>query len=153
MPSTSLSFSCLMSKFAGNAETERRKGWSECRSHVAQAGWGRQPFRSNERRTPGDGDDDYDGVGFHRRQGGRTRPRLRWNRFKWMLFADNFLVSSPSTSSLKSSLFCNAFPAFAIVVHDHSLVHDAQRRDANTARNRIVSPKPFTVTLFHANIR
>jgi len=58
-------------------------------------GGGREAFRSGEARMPGEGDDDYDGVqgGLFGKEGGRTRPRLRWNKFKWSLFLSNLLVS------------------------------------------------------------
>ena len=58
-------------------------------------GGGREAFRSGEARMPGEGDDDYDGVqgGIFGKEGGRTRPRLRWNKFKWSLFVSNLLVS------------------------------------------------------------
>lgn len=43
---------------------------------------------------PGEADDDYDGVDvFGTKEGGRTRRRGRWNRFKWCLFVANFVVS------------------------------------------------------------
>jgi hypothetical protein len=62
-----------------------------------KCGGGREAFRSGEARMPGEGDDDYDGVqgGLFGKEGGRTRPRLRWNKFKWSLFFSNLLVSAP----------------------------------------------------------
>jgi hypothetical protein len=64
-------------------------------------GGGREAFRSGESRMPGEGDDDYDGVqgGIFGKEGGRTRPRLRWNKFKWSLFFSNFLFSSYSLAT------------------------------------------------------
>ena len=58
-------------------------------------GGGREAFRSGEARMPGEGDEDYDGVqgGLFGKEGGRTPPRLRWNKFKWSLFFSNLLVS------------------------------------------------------------
>jgi hypothetical protein len=44
----------------------------------------------------GEQDDDYDGGSgqmFGRKEGGHTQPRLKWNRFKWILFVANFFVS------------------------------------------------------------
>lgn len=63
-------------------------------------GGGREAFRSGESRMPGEGDDDYDGVpgGIFGKEGGRTRPRLRWNKFKWSLFFSNLLVSLSRSS-------------------------------------------------------
>jgi len=100
MSGTSLSVNYLPSKFSSNAQTKRRKGWKDVDYMLPKQGGGREAFRSNESRMPGDGDDDYDGVSFHRRQGGRTRPKLRWNRFKWMLFAANFFFTLYSLAGL-----------------------------------------------------
>ena len=55
-------------------------------------GGGRDAFKANESRMPGDGDDDYDGVDFEK--SGRKGGRLRWNRFKWILFVSNLVVSA-----------------------------------------------------------
>ena len=60
-------------------------------AEVPKRGGGREAFRSGEARMPGVGDEDYDGV--IPREGGKTKPRLRWNKFKWTLFAANTLVS------------------------------------------------------------
>jgi hypothetical protein len=57
---------------------------------VPKRGGGREAFRPGEARMPGPGDEDYDGV--MPRHGSKTRPRLRWNRFKWVLFLSNSLV-------------------------------------------------------------
>jgi hypothetical protein len=67
-------------------------------------GGGREAFRSGESRMPGEGDEDYDGVQgsfFGKgKEGGRTRPRLRWNRFKWSLFLSNLLFSGYSMATM-----------------------------------------------------
>jgi len=60
-------------------------------AEVPKRGGGREAFRTGEARMPGVGDEDYDGV--MPREGGKTKPRLRWNKFKWMLFTANTLVS------------------------------------------------------------
>jgi len=98
---TSLSVNYLPSKFSSNTQTKRRKGWKELDYMLPKQGGGREAFRSNERRMPGEGDDDYDGVNIGgRREGGRTRPKLRWNRFKWTLFAANTLLTLYSLTGL-----------------------------------------------------
>lgn len=66
---------------------------------MPKRGGGREAFRSGEARMPGEGDEDYDGMDdmdggwFGGKEGGRTRPRMRWNRFKWILFLSNIIVS------------------------------------------------------------
>lgn len=59
-------------------------------------GGGREAFRSGEARMPGEGDEDHDGIqgSPFGKEGGRTRPRLRWNKFKWTIFFSNLLVST-----------------------------------------------------------
>lgn len=93
---TSLSVNYLPSKFSNTligSGMKRRKGKGmESDLHIPKRGGGREAFRANESRMPGDGDDDYDGVTFGGAQGGR-KGRLRWNRFKWVLFVANTVVS------------------------------------------------------------
>lgn len=91
----SLSINYLPTKFSDavlyNGLKNRGKGF-----HLGpKRGGGREAFRSGEARMPGEGDEDYDGVqgNFFGKEGGRTRPRLRWNKFKWTLFFSNLLVS------------------------------------------------------------
>ena len=60
---------------------------------VPKRGGGREAFRRGEARMPGEGDEDYDGV--MPRQGGQTKPKLRWTKFKWVLFFSNTFVSPP----------------------------------------------------------
>lgn len=67
---------------------------------VPKRGGGREAFRTGEARMPGVGDEDYDGV--IPREGGKTKPRLRWNKFKWMLFVSNTLVSVGGFSPVPS---------------------------------------------------
>jgi len=90
----SLSINYLPTKFSDavlyNGLKNRGKGF-----HLGpKRGGGREAFRSGEARMPGEGDEDYDGVqgSFFGKEGGRTRPRLRWNKFKWTLFFSNLLV-------------------------------------------------------------
>ncbi|TBU25866.1 tetraspanin Tsp2 [Dichomitus squalens] len=100
---TSLSVNYLPSKFSSNILSggmKRRKGKGGD-IPIPKRGGGREAFRANEARMPGDGDDDYDGVSFG--QGGR-KGRLRWNRFKWILFFSNLVFSVYSLTGLIATL-------------------------------------------------
>lgn len=91
----SLSVNYLPTKFSNALVTKRRKNGKGPGYLLPKQGGGREAFKSNESRMPGEGDDDYDGVDvFGSKEGGRTRPRGRWNRFKWCLFVANFVVSA-----------------------------------------------------------
>ncbi|OBZ65181.1 hypothetical protein A0H81_14827 [Grifola frondosa] len=103
---TSLSVNYLPSKFSNTmlaGGVKRRKG-KNAGMMLPKRGGGREAFRSNEARMPGDGDDDYDGVTFGARDGGKTKPRLRWNRFKWILFISNIVFSAYSLVGLIACL-------------------------------------------------
>ncbi|EIW63764.1 uncharacterized protein TRAVEDRAFT_25217, partial [Trametes versicolor FP-101664 SS1] len=104
---TSLSVNYLPSKFSNTligSGMKRRKGKGmESDLHIPKRGGGREAFRANESRMPGDGDDDYDGVTFGGAQGGR-KGRLRWNRFKWVLFVANTVFSAYSLTGLIACL-------------------------------------------------
>lgn len=81
---------------------------------LPKRGGGREAFKSGEARMPGEQDDDYDGINsgwFGGKDGGRTKPRMRWNRFKWILFISNIVVSKVAAgwpagcSSMNSSAY------------------------------------------------
>ncbi|KAG5727432.1 hypothetical protein E4T56_gene11917 [Termitomyces sp. T112] len=60
---------------------------------MPKRGGGVEAFKSGEARIPGENDEDYDGVSgdfFGARHG---KKKLRWNKFKWFLFASNALLS------------------------------------------------------------
>ncbi|KAI0696868.1 tetraspanin Tsp2 [Cerioporus squamosus] len=102
---TSLSVNYLPSKFSSHVLTggmKRRKGKGAGDIPIPKRGGGREAFRANESRMPGDGDDDYDGVNFG--QGGGRKGRLRWNRFKWVLFISNLVFSIYSLTGLIACL-------------------------------------------------
>ena len=90
----SLSVNYLPSKFASGLLSPgaiRRRG----KSDLPKRGGGREAFKSNEPRMPAEEDEDYDGMSggwFGGKDGGHTRPRMRWNRFKWTLFVANVCV-------------------------------------------------------------
>lgn len=92
---SSLSVNYIPSKFSSLSGIKRRKG-GKGDIPIPKRGGGREAFRANESRMPGDGDDDYDGVDI----GSGRKGRLRWNRFKWFLFICNFVVSLPPMTSL-----------------------------------------------------
>ncbi|KAI0640324.1 hypothetical protein C8Q77DRAFT_1044304 [Trametes polyzona] len=102
---TSLSVNYLPSKFSSTmlaGGVKRRKGKGLDDIHIPKRGGGREAFKANESRMPGDGDDDYDGVTFGP-HGGR-KGRLRWNRFKWVLFVANTVFSAYSLTGLIACL-------------------------------------------------
>jgi hypothetical protein len=90
----SLTVNYLPTKFSlpHSAGVHKRKGKGAIgTAEVPKRGGGREAFRTGEARMPGEGDEDYDGV--MPRQSGKTKPRLRWNKFKWALFLTNTIVS------------------------------------------------------------
>ncbi|KAI0937483.1 hypothetical protein AcV5_005385 [Taiwanofungus camphoratus] len=103
----SLSVNYLPSKFSNtmlSGGPKRRKFWKSTEIALPKRGGGREAFRKNEPRMPGDGDEDYDGVTFSPREGGRTRQKLRWNRFKWTLFVSNIIFTAYSIAGLVSCI-------------------------------------------------
>ncbi|KAG5641117.1 hypothetical protein DXG03_005970 [Asterophora parasitica] len=106
----SLTVNYLPSKFSssllqpgGSLTRKRRKGGID--PDVPKRGGGVEAFRSGEARMPGDGDDDYDGVqgGWFGGQATGAKKRLRWNKFKWILFFANVLLTLYSLIAL---IFC-----------------------------------------------
>jgi len=99
--SLSLSVNYLPTKFSDAVLYNGLKNRGKAFPLGPKRGGGREAFRSGEARMPGDGDEDYDGIqgSFFTKEGGRTKPRLRWNGFKWTLFLSNFLVSILSLPS------------------------------------------------------
>ena len=93
--SLSLSVNYLPTKFSDAVLYNGLKNRGKAFPLGPKRGGGREAFRSGEARMPGDGDEDYDGIqgSFFAKEGGRTKPRLKWNGFKWTLFLSNFLVS------------------------------------------------------------
>ncbi|GLB43775.1 putative tetraspanin tsp2 [Lyophyllum shimeji] len=110
----SLTVNYLPSKFSstllapGGSSIRKRTGWKNGLDPIVpKRGGGVEAFRSGEARMPGTGDDDYDGVQggwFGGKNGATAAPRrLRWNRFKWILFFANLLLTCYSLVSL---IFC-----------------------------------------------
>jgi len=105
----SLSVNYLPSKFSTAPVTPgagRRRKSKHVDSMMPKRGGGREAFKSGEARMPGEQDDDYDGINsgwFGGKDGGRTKPRMRWNRFKWILFISNIVLTIYSLTAL---IFC-----------------------------------------------
>lgn len=105
--STSLSVNYLPAKFSNTVVAQRRRNGKGAGGYMMpKQGGGREAFRSNEARMPGAGDEDYDGVDVfgNNKEGGRTKPKARWNRFKWCLFLANILFSAYSLAGLIACL-------------------------------------------------
>jgi hypothetical protein len=88
--SVSLSVNYLPKKFSNTLLTagpKRRKAGKGGEHAIPKMGGGVEAFRSGESRMPGKNDEDYDSVSLN------TTPRkLRWNKFKWILFTANCFV-------------------------------------------------------------
>jgi len=101
----SLTVNYLPSKFSTSmlspGARKRKGGRNGIDPVLPKQGGGVEAFRSGEARMPGDGDEDYDGVTF----GANANPhkKLRWNRFKWILFCANCLLTVYSLTAL---IFC-----------------------------------------------
>ncbi|KZT73387.1 hypothetical protein DAEQUDRAFT_703788 [Daedalea quercina L-15889] len=99
----SLTVNYLPAKFSTTLLSEgpkRRKAWRNSDSPLPKQGGGREVFRRNEARMPGDDDEDLDGVEFDEHTGGHARPKQRWNRFKWMLLVANLIFTLYSIAAL-----------------------------------------------------
>lgn len=122
----SLSVNYLPSKFSTALVTPgagRRRKSKNVTSMLPKRGGGREAFKSGEARMPGEQDDDYDGINsgwFGGKDGGRTKPRMRWNRFKWILFISNIVVSFFLTFLLSLGTISHRQPTV-----DHLLAHCA----------------------------
>jgi hypothetical protein len=101
----SLSVNYLPSKFSsgvlvGGGEARRRPATHDSILGVPKMGGGIDVFKSGEARMGGEGeDDDVNGTTkrwFVRGRKQNSQPlkrKLRWNKFKWILFAANTIVS------------------------------------------------------------
>ncbi|KAF9225133.1 hypothetical protein BS17DRAFT_778196 [Gyrodon lividus] len=105
----SLSVNYLPTKFSTgllSPAPRRRRGKAD--PQLPKRGGGREAFKSGEARMPEEGDEDYDGItggwfGGKGKEGGHTRPRMRWNKFKWALFTANICLSIYALTGL---IFC-----------------------------------------------
>ncbi|KIO21705.1 hypothetical protein M407DRAFT_37320, partial [Tulasnella calospora MUT 4182] len=68
-------------------------------SGLVKRGGGTRAFGPGANRMPGDNDEDYDGV-----DPGRKGGKLRWNRFKWILFTTNTILTLYSLAALIFSI-------------------------------------------------
>jgi len=105
----SLSVNYLPSKFSNPAllssNVRKRRSAKDPLPRMPKLGGGVEVFKSGEARMPGQGDEDYDGVsgGWFGGKTSHKKTKLRWNRFKWILFFANFLLT---TYSLVALVFC-----------------------------------------------
>ena len=101
----SLSVNYLPSKFSRphSPGVSYRKANSK-NGGLVKRGGGRDAFAAGASRMPGNNDEDYDGVAvdgwFQQNNGKGKKPRLRWNRFKWVLFFTNTMVRSSNNPCL-----------------------------------------------------
>lgn len=101
----SLTVNYLPSKFSGPGPRQRRIGKSQDIT-IPKLGGGVEAFKSGEHRIAGEGDDD-DGVQsawLGRKAKTQSGKKMRWNKFKWVLFASNLVVRFFSSSPLPVSL-------------------------------------------------
>ncbi|KIJ56176.1 hypothetical protein M422DRAFT_150887 [Sphaerobolus stellatus SS14] len=99
----SLTVNYLPSKFsrAHSPGVHNRKGKGSGLDEMEpKRGGGREAFRAGEARMAIPGDEDYDGV---MPSDGKRKPRMRWNRFKWILFVSNLILTLYSLIGL---IFC-----------------------------------------------
>jgi hypothetical protein len=106
----SLSVNYLPTKFSTGLLTpsgaRRRKGLKGIESIVPKRGGGVEAFKSGESRMPGENDEDYDGVAsgwFGGKNAVAAKSKLRWNKFKWILFVANIFVRVPLYFSHQST--------------------------------------------------
>ncbi|KAG6909540.1 hypothetical protein DXG01_016933 [Tephrocybe rancida] len=107
---TSLTVNYLLLKFAhtpllhGASLSCKRKG-GKAEMNVPKRGGGVESFRSGEARMPGQEDDDYDAAqgGVFGKDGVGKKGKLRWNKFKWILFFANILLMAYTLIAL---VFC-----------------------------------------------
>ncbi|KAJ7063803.1 hypothetical protein C8F01DRAFT_1129357 [Mycena amicta] len=95
----SLTVNYLPSKFSATLVSRKRGLRADDLQGAMPRGGGVEAFRSGAARMPGTGDEDYDGVDT--RRGGR---RLRWTRFKVILFFANTILSIYSLCALVFTL-------------------------------------------------
>ena len=95
-----LSANYLPSKFSNTlllASGSRKRKFThrDVDTILPKRGGGVEAFKSGEARMPKENDEDYDGVSsgwFGGKGASQGHPKLRWNKFKWTLFAANVLV-------------------------------------------------------------
>lgn len=98
-------FSTSMLAGGGTRKRKNGKKMEPVEPKVPKRGGGVEAFRSGEARMPSEGDEEYDGTWFggNPKDPGPTSKKLRWNRFKWLLFLANTMFS---TYSIVALIFC-----------------------------------------------
>ena len=100
----SLSVNYIPTKFStsmlnGGARKRKGKTGDVLDPVMPKRGGGVEAFRSGEARMPMDGDEDFDGVTGGWLGGGPKPRKMRWTKFKWILFIANVLVRALSLVS------------------------------------------------------
>lgn len=87
-------FSTSMLAGGGTRKRKNGKKMEPVEPKVPKRGGGVEAFRSGEARMPSEGDEEYDGTWFggNPKDPGPTSKKLRWNRFKWLLFLANTMA-------------------------------------------------------------
>ncbi|KAJ7189984.1 hypothetical protein GGX14DRAFT_382643 [Mycena pura] len=98
----SLTVNYVPSKFSATL-VSRRRGLRDGVQGMVPRGGGVEAFRSGAPRMPGVADEDYDGVDMSAKGGWRGR-KLRWTRFKVILFIANVILASYSLCALVFTL-------------------------------------------------
>jgi hypothetical protein len=90
----SLSQHYMPQKFAPLSNIRKRGAKPSDYMQLPKRGGGREAFAAGEGRMPDAQDEDYDGVqsGWFGKEGGRSKPSLKWNHFKWILILSNTIV-------------------------------------------------------------
>ncbi|KAF7332188.1 hypothetical protein MKEN_00099800 [Mycena kentingensis (nom. inval.)] len=117
--SHSLTVNYLPSKFSATLVSRKRGLRPEDIQGAIPRGGGVEAFRSGAPRMPGAGDEDYDGVDLRN----RGKRRLRWTRFKVILFTANTLLATYSLLALVFTLltwFRTLKDARVLVVANHT---------------------------------
>lgn len=89
---SSLSINYLPSKFSRPHSPGISFRKANTKGGLVKRGGGRDAFADGANRMPGNNDTDYEGVNVDDWFKGK-KPTLHWNRFKWIMFFTNTLVS------------------------------------------------------------
>ncbi|KAJ6506904.1 hypothetical protein C8R45DRAFT_513510 [Mycena sanguinolenta] len=95
----------LPSKFSHVMVSRRRKHEEKALGGMVPRGGGVAAFRADAARMPSEDDEDYDGVDVRRRSlfpplSALTQRKLRWTRFKSILFLANLVLSIYALTAL-----------------------------------------------------
>ena len=113
----------LPSKFSHVMVSRRRKYEEKALGGMRPRGGGVAAFRADAARMPAEGDEDYDGVDVRRQSlfpplSALTHRKLRWTRFKSILFLANLVLSIYSLTALIFVIltYLRTLPSSAVVL-------------------------------------